>query len=208
MIRIMEPGFLRLGVIASGRGSNFEAICDAIETKRLSGRVMVVISDQKDAPVLEKAARKGIPYVYIEPPGFASRDDYEVALVKELKAYQVELVVLAGYMRLVGEVLLNAFKLRMVNIHPSLLPSFPGLRAQKQALDYGVRYSGCTVHLVDKGMDTGPIIMQSVVPVLQEDNESTLSERILQEEHQLYWKSLQLFAEGRLYIEGRKVFIK
>ncbi len=128
--------------------------------------------------------------------------------MRELEARQVDLVVLAGYMRLVGKVFLKAYEHRVLNIHPALLPSFPGLNAQQQALDYGVKFSGCTVHLVDEGMDTGPIIMQRVVPVLDDDDQETLSQRILKEEHELYWQALQLIAEGRVWIEGRRVVVK
>ncbi len=208
MIKVMEPGRLRLAVLASGRGSNFDALCRAIENGNLNAEIRVLISDKKEAPALEKAKSRGIKPIYIEPADYPDRDEYEKAIVKELHDCDINIVALAGYMRLVGSIFLQAFNLKVVNIHPALLPSFTGLHAQKQALDYGVRYSGCTVHIVDEGMDTGPIIMQSVVPVYQDDIEDSLAERILVEEHKTYWRALQLFAEGRIFIDGRKVYIK
>lgn len=200
---------LKLAVLASGRGSNFDAIGQAIERKDLNARIVVLISDQPQAPALAKAAERGIETLPISPRDYSGRDAYEERLVRELEARQVDLVVLAGYMRLVGKVFLQAYEHRVLNIHPALLPSFPGLHAQQQALDYGVKISGCTVHLVDEGMDTGPIILQKAVPVLDDDDEEALSQRILQEEHQVYWQALQLIAEGRVWVDGgRRVLIK
>lgn len=207
MIRIMEPGKLTLAVMASGRGSNFDAICAAIDRNELNAEIKIVISD-KEAPVLAKARKRGIPALYVNPSDYKTKSDYEQVLVAKIKDCGAGLVVLAGYMRLVGKDLLHNFKLRVVNIHPALLPSFTGLHAQQQAVDYGVRYSGCTVHLVDEGMDTGPIILQKMVPVYQEDDEESLSERILVEEHDTYWRALQLIAEGKVYVAGRRVYIK
>lgn len=207
MIRIMEPRRLKLAVLASGRGSNFDAIQNAIAKGDLAADIKILISDQPQAPALDKAAGCGIEALYVNPHDYQNRDAYENYIVSHIKEYEIDLIVLAGYMRLVGKVFLNAYKRRIVNIHPALLPSFTGLHAQKQAVDYGVRYSGCTVHLVDEGMDTGPIILQAVVPVHPEDDEESLAERILREEHQIYWQALQLFAEGRLFIEGRKIHI-
>ncbi|HCF70254.1 MAG TPA: phosphoribosylglycinamide formyltransferase, partial [Syntrophomonas sp.] len=204
MIRIMEPGKLALAVMASGRGSNLDAICAAIDRNELNAQVKIVISD-KEAPVLDKARRRGIPALHINPSEYKNKSDYEKVIIEKIREHGAGLVVLAGYMRLVGTELLHGFKMRVINIHPALLPSFTGLHAQKQAVDYGVRYSGCTVHLVDEGMDTGPIILQKMVPVYQEDDEESLSERILVEEHDTYWRALQLIAEGRVYVEGRKV---
>lgn len=208
MKRIMEPGKLRLGLLASGRGSNFDAIMAAIIRQELNASMAVVISDKGDAAVLQKAAVRNVRNCFVNPRDFNSKADYEQHLVNLLQAESVNLVVLAGYMRMVGSVILNAFKDRVVNIHPALLPSFMGLHAQRQAVEYGVKYSGCTVHLVDAGMDTGPIIMQSVVPVVQDDDENSLATRILVEEHNLYWRCLQLISEGRVCLEGRKVFIR
>lgn len=207
MIKVMDPGKIALAVMASGRGSNFDAICEAIDRKDLNAEIKLVISD-KQAPVLKKARDRGITALYINPADYNSKLDYEHILVKTMQEYNVGLVVLAGYMRLIGKEILQTFKLRIVNIHPALLPSFTGLHAQKQAVDYGVRYSGCTVHLVDEGMDTGPIILQKAVPVYQDDDEDTLAERILAEEHQTYWRALQLIAEGRVYVQGRRVILK
>lgn len=207
MIQVIAPGRLRLAILASGRGSNFDALGRAIKRGDLDADIKVLISDLESAPVLEKAKAQGIDAVFIDPRAFGSRDEYETELVRVLKAHQVTVVVLAGYMRLVGRILLDAYKNRILNIHPALLPSFPGLHAQQQAVDYGVKFSGCTVHIVDKGMDTGPIIIQAVVPVLPEDSGDTLADRILGEEHKIYWRSLQLLAQGRVYIDGRKVLI-
>lgn len=207
MIRIMEAKRLRLAVLASGRGSNFDAIYLAALKGDLNAEIVVLVSDNPDAPALDKARERGIEALAIKPADFASRDLYEQQIVAHLKNLKVDLVALAGYMRLVGPGFLKAFRHRLVNIHPALLPSFTGLNAQKQALEYGVRFSGCTVHIVDEGMDTGPIILQAVVPVWPQDDEDSLSQRILGEEHQIYWRALQLFAEGRIFLDGRRVVI-
>jgi phosphoribosylglycinamide formyltransferase-1 len=203
----MEPCCLRLAVLASGRGSNFLAILEAIRQGRLNAQIKVLISDKSDALALQKAEEAGIPHIFIDPRLYSDRQSYESDIVKELKAKEIDLVVLAGYMRLVGKVLLQSYPHRILNIHPALLPSFTGLHAQRQAIDYGVKFSGCTVHFVDDGMDTGPIIEQAVVPVLPDDTEDDLAGRILVQEHILYARVLQWFAEGRVYIEGRKVYI-
>lgn len=207
MIKIMEPKRLRLAVLASGRGSNFDAIYQAAQRGDLNAEVVVLVSDNPDAPALGKARERGIEALAIKPADFASRDLYEQEIAARLRDREVDLVALAGYMRLVGPVFLKAFRHRLVNIHPALLPSFTGLHAQKQAVEYGVRFSGCTVHIVDEGMDTGPIILQAVVPVWPQDDEDSLSQRILGEEHQLYWRALQLFAQGRIFLDGRRVVI-
>ncbi len=198
---------LCIGVLASGRGSNLQAIIDNIEAGKLDAIVGVVISDRPTAYALERAKNHGIPGVHINPKEYAGKEEYEKAVVERLKANRVELVILAGYMRLVGKVLLEAFPHHLMNIHPALLPSFPGTHGQRDAVDYGVRFSGCTVHFVDEGMDTGPIILQAVVPVMQDDDEDSLAGRILKEEHKVYSQAIQLFAEGRLKVEGRKVRI-
>lgn len=207
MRRVTEPKCLRLAVLASGRGSNFLAIQEAISQRWLNAQICLLISDQENAPALTRAREMGIEAIYINPKSFDSRDQYEADLVKRLQSSNIDFLVLAGYMRLVGRVILSAYKDRVLNIHPALLPSFTGLHAQRQAVDYGVKYSGCTVHFVDEGMDTGPIIKQAVVPVEDNDTEDSLAERILIQEHLLYWQVLQLLAEGRVYIEGRKVYI-
>ncbi len=208
MIRIIEPKRLKLAILASGRGSNFIALNEAIQTGKLNADICVLLSDQAEAPALNKAMGLGIKAVHINPRNYSSRDEYEAEMVKVLKAQDVDIVVLAGYMRLVGRVLLQAYKLRVLNIHPALLPSFVGLHAQRQAVEYGVKFSGCTVHLVDEGMDSGPIIMQAVVPVQPDDTEDTLADRILGQEHRIYSEVLQLLAEGRIWVEGRIVHIK
>lgn len=200
-----EP--LVLGVFASGRGSNLEAILNEIEAGKLPARVAVVVSDQPEAPALERARRRGIPALAVLPGDFSSRQAYEERLVEICRQHGVELVVLAGFMRLLGPTFLSAYRHHIMNIHPALLPSFPGLHAQEQAVRYGVRFSGCTVHFVDEGVDTGPIILQAVVPVEQDDTPETLAARILVEEHRLYPEAIRLYAEGRLHIEGRRVII-
>ncbi len=173
MIKVMEAGTLQLAVLASGRGSNFDAICQAIERGELDATVKILISDKDEAPALAKATQWHSDLL-INPRDYTGREAYEELVVESINCAWVNLVVLAGYMRLVGKVLLEAYRQRILNIHPALLPSFTGLHAQQQALDYGVKFSGCTVHLVDAGMDTGPIIIQAVVPVYQDDNEESL----------------------------------
>jgi len=207
MMRIVEPKRLKIAVLASGRGSNFLAISAAIEAGQLDADICMLVSDKKDAPALSRAREIGINALHINPNNYNNREEYEAEIVRNLKAEDIDLVVLAGYMRLVGKVILNAFKLRIINIHPALLPSFAGLHAQRQALEYGVKYSGCTVHFVDEGIDSGPIIMQAVVPVFEDDTEEILAERILEQEHRIYSQVLQLLAEGRIFVEGRTVHI-
>ncbi|QGT98810.1 Phosphoribosylglycinamide formyltransferase [Candidatus Syntrophocurvum alkaliphilum] len=208
MKKLMEPKCLRIAVLASGRGSNFDALSQAINKNDLNANIHILISDKENAPALQKATQQDIKAVYINPKDYPDKIEYEKKLLSHLQEYNIDLIVLAGYMRLVGATLLNSYKLRILNIHPALLPAFPGLDAQKQALDYGVRYSGCTVHFVDEGVDTGPIIMQAVVPVKDDDTEESLSQRILAEEHKVYWQAVQAIAEGTVYIDGRKVYIK
>ncbi len=203
---------VRLGILASGRGSNLQAVIDAIEGGSLSARVAVVISNKRDAQALERARRHGAPNVFVDPKPFAGRpdgrEDYDHALLAVLHKHDVELVLLAGYMKIVTPVLINAYPDRMMNIHPSLLPSFPGLDVQQKALDWGVKVAGCTVHFVTDKVDEGPIIMQAAVPVLDGDTADTLSARILAQEHRIYPRAVQLFAEGRLTVEGRRVRIR
>lgn len=199
---------LRLGVLTSGRGSNLQAIIDTIEAGRLSARIEVVLSDRAHAEALGRARRHGITAIFVDPKACDDRKVFDSALVNLLEVHQVELVCLAGFMRLLTPTFLAAFPGRIMNIHPALLPAFPGLHAQRQALEHGVRIAGCTVHFVDEGVDTGPIILQVAVPVFNDDTEETLSARILVEEHKLYPQAIQLFAEGRLEIKGRRVFIR
>ncbi len=199
---------VKLGVLVSGRGSNLQAIIDNIEKGKLSAEIAVVISDQADAYALERARTCNIPGVHASAEGYKNkRIAYDTLLVQELQKYNVELVCLAGFMRIISPVLIKAYPNRILNIHPALLPSFPGLHVQKAALDHGVRFSGCTVHFVDEGMDTGPIIIQAVVPVLDHDTEDSLSERILKQEHRIYSRAIQLYAEDRLRIDGRRVIV-
>ena len=199
---------LKLAVLASGRGSNLQAIIDNIEKGALSAEIAVVVSDQPDAYALERAKKHDIPAVHVSAKGYkGKRDEYDTLLVKKLRNRNVDLVCLAGFMRIISPVLIKAFPNRILNIHPSLLPSFPGLHEQKKAIDHGVKFSGCTVHFADEDMDTGPIIIQAVVPILDSDTEDSLSERILKQEHKIYSRAIQLFAEGRLKVEGRRVLL-
>jgi phosphoribosylglycinamide formyltransferase-1 len=199
---------LKIGVLASGRGSNFQSIIDEIESKRLKAEIGLLITDNPSAFAIERAKTHSIEYLVITPKKYSSRDDFFIKIADELKKRDVGLVVLAGFMRIVGKTLIDAFPNRIMNIHPALLPAFPGLHGQKQAIEYGVKISGCTVHFVDEGMDTGPIIIQAAVPVLQKDTEETLSERILRYEHKIYPEAIRLFSEGRIKVEGRKVIIR
>jgi phosphoribosylglycinamide formyltransferase-1 len=199
---------VKLGVLVSGRGSNLQAIIDNIEKGLLPAEIVVVISDQPDAYSLERARKHNIPAIHISAKGYrGKRDAYDELLVTELRKNNVELVCLAGFMRIITPTLIKAFPGRILNIHPALLPAFPGLHVQKAALDHGVKFSGCTVHFVDEGMDTGPIIIQAVVPILDNDTEDSLSERILRQEHKIYSRAISLYAEGRLMIDGRRVLV-
>jgi len=200
--------FLRIGVLASGRGSNFQSIIDEIASHRLKAEIVLLITDNPSAFAIERAQQHGIEYLVILSKEYRSKDEFFVKIAEELKKRGVGLVVLAGFMRIAGKPLIDAFPNRIMNIHPALLPSFPGLHGQRQSLEYGVKISGCTVHFVDEGMDTGPIIIQAAVPVLQNDTEETLSERILRYEHKIYPEAIRLFSEGRIEIEGRTVRIK
>ena len=196
---------LKLAVLLSGRGSNLQAILDRIAAGRLDARVCLVVSNDPQAFGLTRAADNGIPSRILLNRDYSSRQEFDAALAELVGAYDVDLVVLAGYMRVLTASFLDRFPHRVINIHPALLPAFPGLHAQKQALDYGVKVAGCTVHFVDGGTDTGPIIAQRVVAVADEDSEDDLSARILAEEHQLYGQVIQWFAEGRIAVDGRKV---
>lgn len=198
---------LTIGVLVSGSGTNLQAIIDACASGTLKARIGCVISNRADAFALERARRHGISAVHLDYRTFSGRDDYDTALVDLLRKQGVGLVVLAGFMRIVTPVLLNAFPNAVMNIHPALLPAFPGLHAQKQALEYGVKVTGCTVHFVDAGTDTGPIIIQAAVPVLGDDSVETLSDRIQSEEHRTYPEAIRLFIEGRLTVLGRRVQI-
>jgi phosphoribosylglycinamide formyltransferase-1 len=199
---------VKLGILVSGRGSNLQAIIDNIEKGLLPAEIAVVISDQPDAYSLERARKHNVPAIPLSAKGQkGKREEYDALLVKELQKHQVELVCLAGFMRIITPTLIKAFPSRILNIHPALLPAFPGLHVQKAALEHGVKFSGCTVHFVDEGMDTGPIVIQAVVPVLDNDTEDSLAERILRQEHKIYSRAIQLYAKGRLKIEGRRVMV-
>lgn len=195
----------RLGVLVSGNGTNLQAIIDRIESGEINTEIACVISNKADAYALTRAALHGIPAIVHENAGFPERRSYDAATVEILRSHKVDLVILAGFMRILTDVMVNAYPNAIMNIHPALLPSFQGLHAQQQALDYGVRYSGCTVHFVDHGTDTGPIIMQSVVPVEQDDTEETLSARIQKAEHQTFAAAIKLFVEGKIRVDGRRV---
>ena len=199
---------LRLGVLGSGRGSNMVAIADACAAGRIRAELALVLSDNPEAGILARARERGIPAEFISPGKFRTKLDEEAeqALVRRLLHARIDLVVLAGFMRILKGDFLRAFPQRVVNIHPSLLPAFPGLDAWKQALDYGVKYTGCTVHFVDQGVDSGPIIAQEAVPVLQEDTSVTLLERIQQAERRLYPRAIGALAEGRVTVQGRQTF--
>jgi phosphoribosylglycinamide formyltransferase-1 len=198
---------LRIGTLASGSGSNVQSIIDQIEARELHAEIVILLSDNPDAKVLQRAVRHGITHKVIEPGEFKVREDHDRAMIRALNEHRVDLVVLAGYMRVISTEFVAAFSGRIMNIHPALLPSFPGIHVQQKAADYGVRFSGCTVHFVDEGTDTGPIIIQAVVPVLPGDTGETLGARILKQEHRIYPEAIRLFYQGRLKIEGRHVRI-
>lgn len=198
------PPNRRLGVLISGRGSNLQALIDAIRDGRLDAMIAVVISNRDDAPGLERARAAGIEALSLNHRGWPSRDDFDRALVRELRARDVGLVCLAGYMRLIGAPLLDAFPNAILNVHPSLLPSFPGMNAQRQALEHGVTVSGVTVHFVTSELDNGPIVIQRAVPVLGDDTAETLAARILEEEHRAYPEAVKIVLKGGWRIEGRR----
>jgi phosphoribosylglycinamide formyltransferase-1 len=199
---------LRLGCLASGGGSNLQAIIDRCRDGSLPAEISVVISNKPDSGALQRARRAGIPALCIDHRNYPSREDFDRAVVAALIEAGVELIVLAGFMRLISDVFLDAFPGRIMNIHPALLPAFPGLHVQRKALEYGARVTGCTVHFVDGGVDTGPIVIQAVVPILDDDTEESLSARILEQEHRIYPRAIELFAQGRLRIDGRRVRIE
>jgi phosphoribosylglycinamide formyltransferase 1 len=199
---------MRLGVLASGSGSNLQAILDACASGAVQGQVAAVICNVPGARALQRAEQAGVPGVLLPHAAFGSREAYDREVVTTLRRHGVDLVCLAGFMRLITPALLRAFENRILNIHPSLLPAFPGLHAVRQALAAGVRISGCTVHVVDEGTDSGPILVQAAVPVLDGDSEETLAARILVQEHRCYPRALSLWAEGRVRIEGRRVRIE
>jgi len=199
---------VKVGVLISGEGTNLQAIIDAVDRGDLKAEIRVAISNNPTARGLARARRHGIAAEVIDHRRFASREDFDGALVASLRSHEVELVVCAGFMRLLSPVMVSAFRDRIMNIHPALCPAFPGVDAQRQALDYGVRFSGCTVFFVTEGVDDGPVIVQAIVPVDQDDDEVTLAARIHAEEHRIYPSAIRLYQEGRLELRGRKVYIR
>ncbi|HXA85415.1 MAG TPA: phosphoribosylglycinamide formyltransferase [Candidatus Dormibacteraeota bacterium] len=201
------PALKKIGILLSGRGSNFEAIADSIKAGKLKAEIAIVISNRAETPGLESAKRRGLNAQLIPSKG-RIREEHDAEVVAALKLTQVDLVCLAGYMRLLSPAFIRAFSNRIVNIHPSLLPAFPGMDAQKQALEYGVKVTGCTVHFVDEHLDHGPIILQKTVPVLDGDDVHTLSARILEQEHRAYSEAIELVLSGEMEIQGRTIVRK
>ena len=198
----------KLAVLVSGRGSNLQAIMDSIDREELDAHLSIVISNTKDAMALKRAEKHEIKTIFIDPSNYSSSKEYDKALVLKLKEFSIDLICLAGYMRILGEEIIQTFEKKIINIHPSLLPAFPGLNAQKQAINHGVKFSGCTVHFVDSGVDSGPIILQTVVPVYDNDDEKSLSKRILEQEHYLYPKAIKMIQENKIRVNGRTVTSK
>lgn len=197
----------RVGILISGRGSNMVALLDAMERGEVPAEAALVLSNVPDAPGLELARARGVPTAVVDHKQVRPREAHEARVIEELKQRNVDLVCLAGYMRLLSPLMVSAFRGRLLNIHPSLLPAFPGLHAQRQALEHGVKVSGCTVHLVDEECDHGPIVLQAAVPVEEGDTEDTLAARILEQEHRIYPEAVRLFFEGRLGVDGRRVHL-
>jgi phosphoribosylglycinamide formyltransferase-1 len=201
----MTLNIFKLAVLVSGRGSNLQAIIDSIEKEELDVSISIVISNTKDAIALKRAEKHNVKTIFIDPDSYLNKVAYDRALIDKLKEFSIDLICLAGYMRILGEEVIQTFKEKIINIHPSLLPAFPGLNAQKQALEYGVKFSGCTVHFVDSGIDSGPIILQTAVPIYDNDDEKSLSERILEQEHHLYSKAIKMIKENQIKVSGRTV---
>ena len=204
----MPLNIFKLAVLVSGRGSNLQAIIDSIDREELDAHLSIVISNTKDAMALKRAEKHGIKTIFIDPSTYLNSKEYDKALVLKLKEFSIDLICLAGYMRILGEEVIQTFEKKIINIHPSLLPAFPGLNAQKQAIRHGVKFSGCTVHFVDSGVDNGPIILQTVVPVYDNDDEKSLSKRILEQEHYLYPKAIKMIQEKKISLNGRTVTSK
>lgn len=198
---------LPIGVLISGGGTNLQAIINTIEAKKLDAKIEVVLSNRADAYGLVRARDHGIPTEVLDHKKFSTREAFDETVVDILRRRRVELVALAGFMRLLSPVFVKAYSNRIMNIHPALLPSFPGLHVQKKAVEHGVRFSGCTVHFVNEECDEGPIIIQAVVPVFPDDTEEALAARILKQEHRIYPRAIQLYSEGRLRVEGRRVWV-
>ena len=204
----MPLNIFKLAVLVSGRGSNLQAIIDSIDREELDAHLSIVISNTKDAMALKRAEKHGIKTIFIDPSTYLNSKEYDKALVLKLKEFSIDLICLAGYMRILGEEVIQTFEKKIINMHPSLLPAFSGLNAQKQAINYGVKFSGCTVHFVDLGVDSGPIILQTVVPVYDNDDEKSLSKRILEQEHYLYPKAIKMIQENKIRLNGRTVTSK
>jgi len=204
----MPLNVFKLAVLVSGRGSNLQAIIDSIEREELNAHISIVISSTRDAMALKRAEKHGIKTIFIDPTVYLNSKEYDKVLIEKLKEFSIDLICLAGYMRILGEEVIQTFKEKIINIHPSLLPAFPGLNAQKQAINHGVKFSGCTVHFVDSGVDSGPIILQTVVPVYDNDDEKSLSKRILEQEHYLYPKAIKMIQEKKIRLNGRTVTSK
>ena len=204
----MPLNIFKLAVLVSGRGSNLQAIIDSIDREELDAHLSIVISNTKDAMALKRAEKHGIKTIFIDPSTYLNSKEYDKALVLKLKEFSIDLICLAGYMRILGEEVIQTFEKKIINIHPSLLPAFPGLNAQKQAINHGVKFSGCTVHFVDSRVDSGPIILQTVVPVYDNDDEKSLSKRILEQEHYLYPKAIKMIQENKIRLDGRTVTSK
>jgi len=203
----MPDKYLKLGILISGRGSDLQSVIDGIEKGEIAARISVVISNEPDALGLERARRHHIPAIVVCHRDFTTRQAFEARLLEVLEEYGVGLVVLAGFMRLLTPFFLKKYPMKVINIHPALLPAFPGENVQQKAVDYGVRFAGCTVHFVDEGMDSGPIIAQAVVPVFSTDTGDALSDRILKQEHQIYPRVIHWIARGLVRVEGRRVHI-
>ncbi|MEE4255188.1 MAG: phosphoribosylglycinamide formyltransferase [Desulfuromusa sp.] len=199
---------LPIAILASGGGTNLQSIIDQCQRGLLDIEICLVLSNNSGAGALKRAEKAGINTICIDHRKFQNREDFDQAVVDTLKNAGAELVVLAGFMRIISEIFLHAFPQRIINIHPALLPAFPGLHVQQKAIDYGAKFSGCTVHFVDAGVDTGPIIAQAVVPIFNDDCQETLAARILEQEHQIYPQAIQWIAEGRVKIFGRQVHIE
>ena len=204
----MPLNIFKLAVLVSGRGSNLQAIIDCIDREELDVHLSIVISNTKDAMALKRAEKHGIKTIFIDPSTYLNSKEYDKALVLKLKEFSIDLICLAGYMRILGEEVIQIFEKKIINVHPSLLPAFPGLNAQKQAINHGVKFSGCTVHFVDSRVDSGPIILQTVVPVYDNDDEKSLSKRILEQEHYLYPKAIKMIQENKIRLNGRTVTSK
>ncbi len=199
---------INIVALISGRGSNLKAILEGIKVGKIKGKISLVISNKRNARGLQIAKEYGIKTLFVNPKDFKSREDYDRFLVDIIKRENPDLIVLAGYMRILTDYFIDSFPNKIVNIHPSLIPAFKGLKAQKQAIDFGAKYTGCTVHFVNKEVDSGAVIIQAVVPVLPDDTEETLSDRILQMEHRIYPQAIKWFSENRIKLEGRKVIVE